>query len=519
MDKNSVCFPVLVLILLCQCSFSNGSCNDIFGFYTDSSKTVFGQITLQPVEVVPKLVITITYTVQARLDDNNLGSIESPDRILDKYNKGETVKYRVYFPVVNPRPKVIEITLNGKTLCTGQGDKLTSESSQPTLQLTNYYGAGGGPPPYRRFQQQTQTPPPPPVVAPARPGPPLQIVHIPQSATPSKDHAWAFVQHLGNRFGSDDTAGSPLHPFIFETPAPPVTTTTKKPTPPPKLEYVTQSTTPKPRPVNRYTPSSECGVVDIELVYKGQSYERGRMPWLVAIFRTKRKSLEFRCGGTLVSDRHVVTAAHCKQVRGDTLDDSEIVVRLGVHALDEWDDITVPRKIMSATMYESYDGSRSLQDDLMVITLMKRVKFHRYIRPACLWSGDTELSRVVGQTGDVAGWGDRGETSTNQLDEPQLVRMPIVSTKDCRANNSFFHEVTFNTTFCAGDLKGAGPCTGDSGSGLYLREDGKWRLRGVVSLSLQSTSRTCNLNEYVVFTDTAQYLPWIRNILSRKYFD
>ncbi|KAJ8712628.1 hypothetical protein PYW08_007932 [Mythimna loreyi] len=122
MNKNSVC--LFVLILVSQCSFSNSSCSDIFGFFMDSSKTVFGEITLQPVEVVPKLVITISYTVQARLDNSNLGSIESPERVLDRYNRGETVRYRVYFPVVEPRPKVTEITLNGKTLCTGQGENL-----------------------------------------------------------------------------------------------------------------------------------------------------------------------------------------------------------------------------------------------------------------------------------------------------------------------------------------------------------------------------------------------------------
>ncbi|KAJ8712627.1 hypothetical protein PYW08_007931 [Mythimna loreyi] len=392
------------------------------------------------------------------------------------------------------------------------GDKLTTKSSHPTLQLTNYYGAGGGPPPYRRFQQQLLTTV---TTTPQRTQQPL---------APSKDYALAFVHNLGNRFGTDDSASSPLHPFTFATPARPVQQTTVKPSPPPKLEYSPPVTT-TPRPVNRFTPSlatDECGVIDqvLELVYKGQSYERGRIPWLVAIFRTKRKGLEFRCGGTLVTDRHVVTAAHCKWVRSETVEDRELVVKLGVHALDDWaDDVTLTVRVMSAAMHDRYDGSSSLQNDIMVMTLMKRVQFSRYIRPACLWSGDTTLSRVVGQTGDVAGWGDRGDAGVTQSDEPQLVRMPIVSTKDCRANNSFFHEVTFDTTFCAGDLKGAGPCTGDSGSGLYLRDDGKWRLRGVVSLSLQSSSRTCNLNEYVVFTDAAQYLPWIRNILSQKYFD
>uniref|UniRef100_A0A2H1WH83 SFRICE_029542 n=1 Tax=Spodoptera frugiperda TaxID=7108 RepID=A0A2H1WH83_SPOFR len=72
-----------------------------------------------------------------------------------------------------------------------------------------------------------------------------------------------------------------------------------------------------------------------------------------------------------------------------------------------------------------------------------------------------------------------------------------------------------------GDRNGAGPCVGDSGGGLYLLEGGKWRLRGVVSVSLRAENgdNTCNLNEYIIFTDTAKYLGWIRRILSEKYYD
>lgn len=70
-----------------------------------------------------------------------------------------------------------------------------------------------------------------------------------------------------------------------------------------------------------------------------------------------------------------------------------------------------------------------------------------------------------------------------------------------------------NIFFSAGDLNGSGPCRGDSGGGLYLKYEGKWRLRGVVSISLRGDLGTCNLNEYLVFTDTAQFLPWIRKIL------
>lgn len=71
-----------------------------------------------------------------------------------------------------------------------------------------------------------------------------------------------------------------------------------------------------------------------------------------------------------------------------------------------------------------------------------------------------------------------------------------------------------------GDRNGVGPCLGDSGGGLYILEGGRWRLRGVVSLSLrpENGDKTCNLDEYVIFTDAAKYLPWIKGIVQSSLF-
>lgn len=47
--------------------------------------------------------------------------------------------------------------------------------------------------------------------------------------------------------------------------------------------------------------------------------------------------------------------------------------------------------------------------------------------------------------------------------------------------------------------------------------DTRWKLRGVVSISLHSDDGEyeCNVRQYIVFTDTAKYLPWIKSIISR----
>lgn len=47
------------------------------------------------------------------------------------------------------------------------------------------------------------------------------------------------------------------------------------------------------------------------LIANGVVTKRGSYPWLVALFTQKSLALEFTCAGTLISNRYVLTAAHC----------------------------------------------------------------------------------------------------------------------------------------------------------------------------------------------------------------
>jgi secreted trypsin-like serine protease len=53
--------------------------------------------------------------------------------------------------------------------------------------------------------------------------------------------------------------------------------------------------------------------------------------------------------------------------------------------------------------------------------------------------------------------------------------------------------------------------SGDSGGGLMLKLNGQWILRGIVSVALIGNDGYCDANNFVVFTDVAQFVPWIKN--------
>lgn len=66
----------------------------------------------------------------------------------------------------------------------------------------------------------------------------------------------------------------------------------------------------------------------------------------------------------------------------------------------------------------------------------------------------------------------------------------------------------------SGSRDGIGPCNGDSGSGFIMRRNGKWTLRGIVSMSVSETqTRGCDLKNFVVFTDASKFIFWLIDFL------
>ncbi|XP_028175360.1 spermosin-like [Ostrinia furnacalis] len=331
----------------------------------------------------------------------------------------------------------------------------------------------------------------------------------------------------------------------YETERPPVRPIKTTPPPPPKQEtpltpppdYNPYETTKRPvyrpskpdqldgqnaKPSLIPDSNNECGVIaggneHQGLIYNGQAYDRGQWPWLVALFKQRATTLSFICAGTLISPKHVVTAAHCMQQKNTKLATQDIVVKVGAYNVKDWgDDISQTRTLVSAVIHERYNAS-TLANDILMLTLDRSVEFNTNIRAACLWTGKTDQNRIIGEAGVVAGWGN-SELGLAGEALPRMARVPIVSTAMCRASNADFHKLTSEYTFCAGDRNGVGPCLGDSGGGLYIIEDGRWRVRGIVSLSLRQENGddTCNLNNYIVFTDAAKYDKWIRNIVQQS---
>ncbi|XP_049838274.1 serine protease gd-like isoform X2 [Schistocerca gregaria] len=269
--------------------------------------------------------------------------------------------------------------------------------------------------------------------------------------------------------------------------------------------------------------SVSCGraIVPVELVLNGEYTPRGEWPWIAALFRVTDIGQRFICSGSLLNRRTVITAGHCIKYRENpSLPPQDLVVYLGKYEVrrfaERYNQVREPSKIYLHPEY----NSNTLNADIAIIILRDPVEYTRYVVPICLWNRDSSLSSVVGQVGVVVGWG-RDELGNKVTDLPHKANVPIVSREDCINSRKDFIFLANERTFCGGFRNETGPCSGDSGGGLFLPSDGEsgrqWFLRGIVSLSLRDPETgSCDLRQYIVFTDVAQFRDWILKIMQKQ---
>nr|QZX63236.1 prophenoloxidase activating enzyme [Procambarus clarkii] len=254
---------------------------------------------------------------------------------------------------------------------------------------------------------------------------------------------------------------------------------------------------PTPRPTTPPSEARGCGLVAKRpptRIVGGKPADPREWPWVAALLR--QGSSQY-CGGVLITDQHVLTAAHC--VRG--FDHKTISVRLGEYNFNQSSAGAQTFGVLKIKEHEAYDTTTYV-NDLALITLEKSTEFNADIWPICLPEGD---ETYVDRQATVVGWGTiyYGGPVSSVLME---VSIPIWTNSDC--DNAYEQDI-IDKQLCAGDKAGGkDSCQGDSGGPLMLQQGGanRWAVVGVVSWGI----RCAEAASPGVYTRVSKYTDWIR---------
>ncbi|XP_050728712.1 proclotting enzyme-like [Eriocheir sinensis] len=291
----------------------------------------------------------------------------------------------------------------------------------------------------------------------------------------------------------------PPPPSPTQPPPPPPPPSPTQPPPPPPPPSPTQPPPPPP-PTPSTGHARGCGVLsaaDVTRIVGGKPADIREWPWIAALLR--RGDTHF-CGGTLITNRHILTAAHC--VKPFTI--SDITVRLGEYTFEAKNETAhVDFAVSAAVIHDGYEEV-NYHNDIAIITLAQSTEFSDDAWPVCLPAGDESY---LGRDGTVVGWGTTsfGGPVSNVL---MKVTVPVWTNDEC--STAYSDKIITNNQFCAGGREGGmDSCQGDSGGPFMVRQirDQRWTVAGVVSYG-----QRCAEAQYPgVYTRVANYLTWIRD--------
>lgn len=188
----------------------------------------------------------------------------------------------------------------------------------------------------------------------------------------------------------------------------------------------------------------------------------------------------------------------------------EIQVRVGITNIRGGEHSLQQRSITKIERHEEYLPG-SLQNDIALLKLSGELEITDFVRPICLWEGSGKEDLIVGKDGYVAGWGQDEKKTLSYL--LKYAVMPIVSQKTCGDSDPHYYPMYLygEKTFCAGYGNGTSASVGDSGGGLFLEVNGTWMIRGIISNGKADKTKSLDTSSFVVFTNVAYFITWIRN--------
>ncbi|XP_068036311.1 coagulation factor X-like [Anomalospiza imberbis] len=260
-------------------------------------------------------------------------------------------------------------------------------------------------------------------------------------------------------------------------------------------DFAITTESPTPLPDNRT--SSKTPYVNTRIV-GGDECLPGQCPWQAVLLNEEGE--EF-CGGTILNENFILTAAHCiNQTK-------EIKVVVGEVDREKKEQSESMHTVDKIIIHSKFDAE-TYDNDIALLKLKEPIRFSEYVIAACLPKADFANEVLMNQkSGRVSGFGR--EFDGGQLPKKlKVLELPFVNRSTCVQSTYF--AVTENM-FCAGyDTEEKDACQGDSGGPHVTRYKDTYFVTGIVSWG-EGCARK---GKYGVYTKLSRFLRWVRTVMS-----
>ncbi|CAF4882634.1 unnamed protein product [Pieris macdunnoughi] len=225
-------------------------------------------------------------------------------------------------------------------------------------------------------------------------------------------------------------------------------------------------------------------------VVGGKDAPDGALPYQVSLQRSDHNNFAF-CGGAIIADRWILTAAHCLQ----SVSAKDLSVLAGTNSKSSGG---IRYKVDKIINHEKYTNRPNV-NDIALLRTTENIKFTEKVKAIEIATEDPK----PGDLCKLSGWGFTDKYGRRSPDKLQWLDVKIISEKDCKTDYLKRFEKDFPITenhICTLNKDGEGTCQGDSGGSLVCKN----KTNGIVSFNIP-----CAHGQPDAYTRSTKYSKWI----------